>query len=315
MTLDLVIPTFRRSRLLRAAVGSALRAPVPAGLEVRILVVDNNSGDDTAAAVAELQQGATLPVDYFCETKQGLSHARNRGIGEGTGDLVGFIDDDEELDPEWFRVVAREFADPEVSFIGGPYLGNWVSPKPDWLPPGYPAVIGVVPPKPRGAFGTELGANLMGGNAVIRRHVFEQVGRYAEHLGRSGKGLLSEEDAEFFTRLLSAGVSGVYVPELVIYHFVAPERLTRGYHRRWAFWRTVSQGLRSREQPEPFPQLLGIPRYRIGRALRSLPGLRLAGWGKGNKAQAFAHELALWDLAGFVYGRYLFRPASFYKAS
>jgi hypothetical protein len=37
----------------------------------------------------------------------------------------------------------------------------------------------------------------MGGNAVIRRSVFDHVGLYSTKLGRSGKGFLSDEDAEF----------------------------------------------------------------------------------------------------------------------
>jgi len=313
MKLSVVVPTYNRSGLLRDAVASLLRAPVPDGLEVTILIIDNNSKDDTAEVVAQLQEKAPLPVRYFRETKQGLSHSRNRGISEADGDLVGFIDDDEQIEENWYRIIAREFSDPDTKFIGGPYLGNWVSPQPDWLPPGYPAVIGVVPPKPRGLFGKELGANLMGGNAVIRRSIFEQVGGYSTRLGRSGKGLLSEEDAEFYSRLEDNRVRGVYVPDLVIFHYIAPERLTRRYHRRWAFWRTVSQGLLNRDRPEPFVHLFGIPRHRIGRALRCLVRLPTDRLSKGGKCKAFADELAVWDLAGFIYGKYFFRPDSYYK--
>lgn len=312
MKLDVVVPTYNRSGLLRAAITSLLRAPVPADLEVRILVIDNNSKDDTVEVVQQLQKDAAPPVLYFRETKQGLSHSRNRGIAEATGDLVGFIDDDEEIEENWYRVIAREFTDPEIQFIGGPYLGNWVSPEPDWLPPGYHAAIGVIPPKPRGYFGKELGANLMGGNAVIRRSVFDKVGTYSPKLGRSGKGLLSEEDAEFYRRLDLAQIRGLYVPDLAIYHYIAPERLTRKYHRRWVYWRAVSQGVLSKELPEPVKYVCGIPTYRVGRAFRALltmPGRML---NRKSKGQSFANELAVWDLAGFVYGRFWVRIEDHY---
>ena len=147
MKLDVVVPTYNRSRLLRAAVTSLLRAPVPAGLEVNIFVIDNNSRDDTPEVVRELQAGAALPVHYFREFEQGSSQSRNRGIAESSGDLVGFIDDDEEIDPTWYEVVEREFRNSETEFIGGPYIGKWVSPRPDWLPPGYHAAIGHIPPQ------------------------------------------------------------------------------------------------------------------------------------------------------------------------
>lgn len=313
MKLDVVIPTYNRSRLLRAALTSLLKAPVPAELDVRIYVVDNNSKDDTAEVVREIEKTASLPIRYILEPKQSSSYARNAGIAAGTGELVGFIDDDEEIDAEWYRVIAREFDDPATEFIGGPYLPNWTSPIPDWLPPGYHSVIGAVPAKPRAIFGKEFGANLMGGNAVLRRSVFEQVGLYSTRLGRSGKGLLSEEDAEFYRRLEAGGIRGIYVPELVIHHYIAPERLTRSYHRRWAYWRGVSQGVLDRELREPVTYMLGVPRHRIGRAMRSLaamPGDRVA---KDGKARAFADELAVWDLLGFIYGKFFIRIESHYE--
>ena len=312
MRLDVVLPTYNRSGLLRSALGSLLRAPVPPELEVTIYVVDNNSADDTAIVVHGIQREATLPIHYVRETKQGLSHSRNGGIAAGSGDLVGFIDDDEEIGEDWYGVIAREFANPEVTFIGGPYLPNWVCPAPDWLPPGYHAAIGAVPPKPRAYFDESFTGNLMGGNAVMRRDVFEQVGFYNIRLGRGAKGLLSEEDAEFFHRLRRARLHGVYVPDLVIHHYIAPERLTRSYYRRWAYGRAVSQGVLDREVREPAAYLCGIPRHRIGRALRSLFALPRHFLSRGGKGQAFADELASWDLLGFIHGKYFFRVERHY---
>lgn len=313
MKLDVVIPTYNRSGLLRAAVESLLRAPVPAGLDVNLLVIDNNSKDDTAAVVRELQDGAPVPVVYVRETKQGLSHSRNAGIANSRGDLIGFIDDDEEIEENWYAVIAREFTDETVEYIGGPCLPNWQAAIPDWLPPGYHSVIGAIPPKPRGRYGPGHPGMLNGGNAVLRKRVFERIGSYSTRLGRSGKGLLSEEDADFFRRIQAAGISGMYVPDLAIYHYIPAERLTRSYHRRWAYWRAVSQGVLDRESPEPVAYLCGIPRHRIGRAVRSLLRFPMHSI-RAAKGQAFADELAGWDLIGFIYGKYLFKPEQFYSA-
>jgi glucosyl-dolichyl phosphate glucuronosyltransferase len=315
LTLDVVVPTYKRSHLLRKTLTSLLQAHVPEGLTVCVIVVDNNSPDDTAEVVREMQHGAPVQVQYVRERKQGLSHARNAGIAAGAADLIGFIDDDEEVDASWYDVVAREFADQSVEYVGGPYLPNWVTPVPDWLPPGYHAAIGAIPPKPRALFGKELGANLMGGNAVVRRRVFDQVGTYAPHLGRSNKGLLSEEDAEFFRRLEKAKIRGLYVPDLIIYHYIAPDRLTRSYHRRWVLWRAISQGVLDREIREPVPYLGSIPRYRLGKAFRSLLSIPRDRLRKGGKGLAFADELATWDLAGFIYGKHFFRTESYYAES
>lgn len=312
MRLDVVVPTYNRSGLLRKALASLLQARVPEGLQVEVLVVDNNSADDTEAVVDEIARSAPLPVRYIRERKQGLSHSRNAGISASHADLVGFIDDDEEIDTTWYEVVAREFADATVQFIGGPYLPNWASPAPEWLPPGYHAAIGAIPPKPRARFDEVFGANLMGGNAVMRRRVFDQVGAYSPNLGRSSKGLLSEEDAEFCRRLMAAGIQGMYVPDLIIHHYISPERLTRKYHRKWVFWRGISQGLLDREKPEAVAYFARVPRYKIGRALRALFAMPRHQITRRGKAQAFADELASWDLAGFVYGKFFFDPQRYY---
>ena len=312
MKLDVVVPTYNRSLLLQRTISSLLQAPIPEGLEVTILIVDNNSKDDTEQVVREMQSSTARNLVYVKETNQGLSHARNGGIRAGTGQLIGFIDDDEEIDENWYSVVAREFSDPAIQFIGGPYLPNWAAPAPEWLPPGYNAVIGVVDPKPRTAFGGSFTANLMGGNAVVRRSAFDRVGLYSTKLGRSGKGLLSEEDAEFFRRLLAAGLHGVHVPDLIIYHHIPADRLTRKYHRRWCYWRGVSQGLSDKDYKEPVAYTLGVPRYKIGRAFKGLFSLPMHLISRHKAGQAFADELATWDLLGFIYGKHFIRIEKYY---
>lgn len=313
MNLDVVVPTYNRSQLLRRTISSLLQASVPEGLDVTIIIVDNNSKDDTEQVVRAIPQPADRCLVYIRETNQGLSHARNGGIRAGTGDIIGFIDDDEEIGEDWYRVAAREFSDDATDFIGGPYLANWAAPAPSWLPPGYHAVIGVIDPKPRAPFGGNFTGNLMGGNAVIRRRVFDRVGLYSPKLGRSGKGLLSDEDAEFYRRLRDADIRGMYVPDLCIYHYIPPERLTRKYHRSWCYWRGVSQGYADRETKEPVPYTLGVPRYKIGRALKGLVAIPRYLVASNGAAQAFAGELALWDLFGFIHGKHFINMERYYS--
>ena len=310
MKLDVVVPTYNRSQLLRRTISSLLRAPVPALLEVTVLIVDNNSKDDTEQVVRDIQSQAVRPVVYIKETNQGSSHARNAGIRAGVGDILGFIDDDEEIDENWYNVVAREFSDQATQFIGGPYLPNWAAPAPKWLPPGYHAVIGVLLPKPRSPFGGTFPGILMGGNAVIRRDVF--VGLYSTKLGRSGKGLLSDEDAEFYRRLCHAGLHGVYVPDLIIHHYIPADRLTRHYHRRWCYWRGVSLGVSDRDSKANVRYMFGVPRYTIGRALRGLASIPRHMFITREAGQVFADELALWDLLGFIYGKHFIRIERYY---
>ena len=146
---------------------------------------------------------------------------------------------------------------------------------------------------------------LMGGNAVIRRSMLARVGPYSVDLGRTPGGrLLSCEDEDMFTRLMGVGARGFYRPDLIIHHYVSPERLTKRYFRRWCFWRGVSQGTIDRRRRAEVPYLLGIPRYMVGVAVRGAFETMRSLFGGWDPARIFKNELAWWDLAGFIYGKH-----------
>jgi glycosyltransferase involved in cell wall biosynthesis len=307
--LDVVIPTYNRSGLLSRTLESLLAAERPADLRLCVCVVDNRSTDDTRAVVDSFAPRFAGALRYVYESRSGRSHALNAGIAATSGALVGMIDDDEEVDAGWLRTIAAAFQDPDTDFIGGPYVPRWGHTPPEWLGGAHRAAIGWVDSGPDvRPFGPGFNAMLMGGNAVIRRSVLEKVGAFATDLGRtSGSRLLSCEDRDMFNRLLAAGARGFYRPDLVILHFVPPERLTKRYLRRWSFWHGVSLGLLDRRQPAPVPYLLGVPRYMVGTAVRGAIDTARRLFEYREPARAFTNELAWWDLAGFFYGKHVYR--------
>lgn len=305
-SLDVVIATHNRATLLTRTLDSLLAADPPAALAVTVIVVDNRSTDNTRAVVESYTDRFGGRLRYVYETAQGRSHALNAGIAAGAGDLIGMIDDDEEIDRQWFRVVESAFADPRTDFIGGPYEPRWGAPRPGWLGTTHLAAIGWVDSGSEiRQFGPGFNAMLMGGNAVIRRALLEQVGPYAGDLGRTATRLMACEDEDMFNRLLKAGARGFYRPDLIIHHYVPPERLQKRYFRRWSFWRGVSMGIMARRTPAAVVHVFGIPRYMIGAAMRSAIQLARHTIARREPARAFSCELRWWDLAGFVYGRHL----------
>ena len=64
-----------------------------------MLVIDNGSTEVNKEAIKRLQ--SEVGFQYIFEPRKGLSHARNRGIQEARGEVVAFIDDDAEAEPEW----------------------------------------------------------------------------------------------------------------------------------------------------------------------------------------------------------------------
>lgn len=314
LTLDVIIPTYNRANLLKHTFASLLAARLPLDLTVQINVVDNNSSDDTSQVVRSYQTRfaqAGLKLHYLFETQQGRSHALNHGIAATKGGLIGLIDDDEEIDPHWFECISAVFKRPDIDFIGGPCKPRWSQTAPAWLPQGYGAVLGLVEAGPTvQRFGQDYSGMLMGGNAVLRREVLERVGLYAPHLGRGSRDLLAGEDQDMSDRLLASGARGEYRPDLVIYHYVPPERLTKRYYRRRVFWNGVSHGLIDRERPQSVPYLLGVPRYLFAQALAGVQAIggHLFRWQSG-AGQRFNGELALWHLVGFLYGKHWHRAA------
>jgi glycosyltransferase involved in cell wall biosynthesis len=310
MQLDVILPTFNRQELLKRALDSLRCADVPVELEVRITVIDNNSEDDTRRLVESVIPDFDGRLTYLFESQPGKSFALNKGISSTTGELLGFIDDDEEIDVSWYKHVHLAFTNAAIDFVGGPYIPRWGADRPDWLPTDYLGVIGWVDGGPDvRPYGKEFPGILMGGNAVIRRSVLERAGPYATHLGPKGNLLLRGEDDEMYHRLLAAGAQGFYLPDLAIYHYVPAERLTKKYFRKWCFWRGAGMGVFDRDRRQAVPYLLGIPRWLYGRAARGIVSQLTALMGGGsNPAQGFSHELALWDLAGFFYGKHFCRP-------
>jgi len=313
MRLEVVIPTYNRSDLLPHCLRSLAVAAPPPGLKVGITVVDNNSTDGTRAIVESWTQQFAGRLSYLFEQEQGRSAALNKGIICSESDLVGFIDDDEEIDETWYQSVYEAFTEPEVDFIGGPYIPKWQMDPPAWLPPDHQGAIGLVDAGPEIIpYDENYPGILMGGNAVIRRSAIEKVGLYSTSLGRRGERLLAGEDEDMYRRLLASGARGQYLPHLKIYHLIPASRLTRKYYRQWCFWRGVSCGVLDRTQPQNVSYLLGIPRYLFGDATRGLLGWLTAPVRASiDSSKAFSHQLAIWDLAGFFYGKHFYEKDSF----
>jgi glycosyltransferase involved in cell wall biosynthesis len=307
MQLDVIVPTYNRQSLLERALRSLLAAELPAGLDVKVTVVDNNSRDKTLPVVNSFKLSFNGRLNYLFEPKQGKSQALNTGIAATSGELVGMIDDDEEIDRSWFMRVNEIFARNEVDFVGGPYVPRWGAPPPSWLPSRYSGVIGIVNlgSEPRAYSADTV---LIGGNAVVRRSILKKVMPYSTALGPHGDRYMADEDTDMYLRLIASGAKGLYLPDLVVYHYIHPERLTKHYYRHWCFWRGVSSGILDRELRRQVPYFLGVPRYLFGHAARaSWQILKATANGNEDPSEKFSNELSFWDLAGFFYGKHFYR--------
>ena len=133
MHLELLIPTFQRPALLRAALESISRATRPRAMTVSVSVVNN----DTEPLVLEPACFAgPYPLRVLHERRRGKSAALNAGIAASSADYIGLIDDDEQIAADWFAVVERTLETGQFDFIGGRATLIPSADIPGWLPPG-----------------------------------------------------------------------------------------------------------------------------------------------------------------------------------
>jgi GT2 family glycosyltransferase len=82
-----------------------------------------------------------------------------------------------------------------------------------------------------------------GGNISICRKALLEIGGFSTAFGRKGKSLLSSEEAELCNRIRELGGVVLYEPAAIVHHRVLPERVSRSYLLRRAYWQGVSDAL------------------------------------------------------------------------
>lgn len=305
MRIDIVVPTYNRCGLLPRAVDSFLAAAKPEGVEATLVVVDNNSSDATQSVVAEYAVRHPDCIKYLFEGRRGKQFALNTGIGQSSADVIGLFDDDEVIASDWLVVLAGNLADPNVDYVGGEVRPDWQASVPDWFPPGYPGVLGLVNNgDQRRQYGSPgFGGMLPGCNAGIRRAVMERCGPYPP-------GFMYAEDRYMYMQLQRIGAVGFYDPGLVVYHHVPQKRLKKAYYRHWAFTEGLTFGKIAREKPAEPRTILGAPLWMWRRAAESA---RDMAWrrGRSQRGRRFQAELQLVEFWGYLSAKTLRREEQY----
>ena len=109
--MSIVIPAYNEESVIRQCLIAAVYQSVPAH---EIIVVDNMSTDRTAAIVRQMQQEyPESPIILLSQDRdQGLIPTRNFGLDHATGDILGRIDADSVLEPDWVEQVQKAFGEP-----------------------------------------------------------------------------------------------------------------------------------------------------------------------------------------------------------
>lgn len=234
-----IICTHNRDNYLGAAIDSLLNQDCD---NFEVLVVDNGSSDRTLQIVEARLSDPRLK--YIYEPVLGLSVARNTGAKATTTPILAYLDDDAVASPQWLKVLVEAYAkNDSLAIAGGKVTLIWpegVTP-PQWLSEDLAEGLGVYNLGDKIVYINKPGLTPRGLNYSIRRTFLEQIGGFDPNLGRVGTKLLSNEEL-FMTELaLKGGWQVAYLPEAVVAHNVAPERLNPTWFLQRSWWQGVSE--------------------------------------------------------------------------
>jgi glycosyltransferase involved in cell wall biosynthesis len=159
---SVIVPTYNASDSIAACLQAIVAQSYT---DIEILVCDDGSTDRTLAIAAAI--GDARMRILSSEVNGGPSAARNRGIGQASGEIIFFTDDDVEVDHDWIHNGLRYFEDQAILGIEGKVV--YVSA--DYAP----------------RYSDRIVQNLHGGeymtaNAAYRKAALEAAGRFDEAL-------------------------------------------------------------------------------------------------------------------------------------
>jgi glycosyltransferase involved in cell wall biosynthesis len=300
MKITVILCTYNRCQSLSKALESLASTTFSEPVEWEIVVVDNNSKDQTREVIEEYCSRYPGRFRYLFEGQQGKSHALNAGILASRGDILAFVDDDVTVDPKWLQNLTAAVDEDEWAGAGGRIL-----PQPNFTPPSWLAIegrhsmAGILAIFDLGDKVCELDRPPFGTNMAFPKKVFEKYGGFRTDMGPCPGSEIRNEDTEFGRRIMARGHRLRYEPSAVVCHPVPQDRLTKEYFLGWSF----DYG-RARVREKGYgPRVLGLPRHylTIPKVVLVDLSVRTLQWICSlNPQRRFFRKCRVWVMAGQI---------------
>lgn len=302
MDVSVVLSTYNRGELLTNALDKLL-AQETSGIDHEILIVDNNSTDQTREIASSFVK-KDVRFRYIFEKQQGLSCARNAGIAAARSDLIVFCDDDVEASPSWIQQnYESSLRFPDADYIGGRVRPIWSAPAPDWVAKSMsPFALSELGDQPMVVSPSNPHC-LVGASLAVRRRALEKAGLFSTTTQRVKNSIGSTEDFDWQMKVWSYGGHGVYDPQIVCATEVPRDRLSKAYHRRWHMGHGKYNAIGNRPQWQGSRLVLGVPLFIYRLTARSAFEF-LARAFRGPAGVKFGHEAMLLFYIGFIRQRW-----------
>jgi glycosyltransferase involved in cell wall biosynthesis len=259
--LTVAVCTYNRVNRLPPLIDALRSQECPAPFE--IIVVDNNSTDDTETVVRRHSDSEGAPLRYVKETRQGIVHARNCAIEcSRDSEFLAFIDDDELPGPSWMRSAVDTLESEGADCVGGQIRVKLDGEKrPAWLEDELLGFLGEKKYGDRPFRILDFSTPVWSGNVAYRTSVFANGLRFDMRYNRKGMGVGGGEDAIMFDILLKNGAHICYRPEMLVNHYVEEWKLKRRYFMRLHFTAGIKSGRYSTDEYER--AIMGVPPFML----------------------------------------------------
>ncbi|HWA60878.1 MAG TPA: glycosyltransferase [Caulobacteraceae bacterium] len=224
--ISIVIPTQRRLPGLVAAARSLFVQKGVAFDQLELVIVDNDQIPSAQALAGILATEAPFPVLYEHEPEAGVANARNAAMARASGELIAFLDDDEEAPVGWLAALLSAQARFDADAVFGPVRAR------------APAEVREHRPYLEHFFSREgpdeegLIPHYYGcGCSLVRRAALpDPVRPFSAERNQTGG-----EDDLLFLAMRDAGARFAWSPDAWVWEDPLPDRLTLGYTMRRAF--------------------------------------------------------------------------------
>jgi GT2 family glycosyltransferase len=286
---SIIVPTRNRAHLLRDCVHSLLAQDYPRD-RYEIIVVDDGSADETHCLFPMLPGPAgSTPVRYYRQPSGGSNRARNKGISEAEGAIVGFVDDDE-IVPRGLVCEAVRLLDehPEAAAVGGWYrIRREMERTPFVCRQCRETFKGIE--YPGGTAPVALVDDLPAGCLFVRRQAFDVFGLFDDTLSPPG------DDTEWCVRVSRQGGRFLVGRDLWVWH-----RVLASDFRPGGLWSKCGRPMKNYARARRLMGWQGSPLRDVAQGFRFVAhGLRrgcLVGLVRGAGRMALAWQCLLMDV-------------------
>lgn len=221
---SILIPTFRRPASFLRAARSALAQRGVSSFE--IVAIDNSPEGSALAVFHELEAAAEAPFRWAHEPRPGVAFARNAAVKLARGELVAWLDDDEEAAPGWLSALVGMRTSTGAQSVFGPVSARVDSdiPNADF----YERLYTRRGPPQDGVCARAYGI----GNSLQPRSLFDEPEPFDSSTDQSGG-----EDDVLFAAWARAGATFAWASGATVVEHIGPERtnLRHGLRRAFAY--------------------------------------------------------------------------------